>query len=196
MYACVCVTVCMYVCCIPYLVKRRHVAGAGRGLGARLGENRARTVQVIPRQGRRRAHGFLRGPRVGDAGRLRPHRRRVQTLNIRVRHGQGTYCTYTGSRLQRVRLHRADFYRPKRSFGQGNIFTGVCLSTGGGCLLQIFGGSPNFRGGVFFWGGYFLGGFLQIFLGGSSKFSGGGSPPEYSQRSASSHPTGMHSCSL
>ena len=24
------------------------------------------------------------------------------------------------------------FYRPKRSFGQGNVFTGVCLSTGGG----------------------------------------------------------------
>ena len=24
------------------------------------------------------------------------------------------------------------YYRPKRSFGQGNIFTGVCLSTGGG----------------------------------------------------------------
>ena len=60
------------------------------------------------------------------------------------------------------------YYRPKRSFGQGYIFTGVCLSTGGGacskfwggacskffggcllqilggCLLQIFGGSPIF----------------------------------------------------
>ena len=74
------------------------------------------------------------------------------------------------------------YYRPKRSFGQGNIFTSVCLSTGGvpapnfrggacskfsgGCLLQIFGGvpAPNFRGGCL----------LQIFGGGAcSKFSGG-----------------------
>ena len=50
-----------------------------------------------------------------------------------------------------------------------------------------------------------LGGFLQIFGGGppnfwegggcSSKFSrGGGSPPEYGQRLAGTHPTGMHSC--
>ena len=30
-----------------------------------------------------------------------------------------------------------DFYRPQRSCGQGNVFTGVCLSTGGGgCLPQ------------------------------------------------------------
>ena len=32
---------------------------------------------------------------------------------------------------------RRDIYRPQRSCGQGNIFTGVCLSTGGGgCLPQ------------------------------------------------------------
>ena len=37
------------------------------------------------------------------------------------------------------------FYRPQRSCGQGNIFTGVCLSTGGrGGLLP---------GGVCSWGG-------------------------------------------
>ena len=52
------------------------------------------------------------------------------------------------------------FYRPKRSFGQGNIFSsvcqefcpqggGACSKFSGGCLLQIFGGgpAPNFFGG-------------------------------------------------
>ena len=33
----------------------------------------------------------------------------------------------------------------KRSLGQGNMFTGVCLSTGGG--------GPGSRGGVWSWGG-------------------------------------------
>ena len=45
------------------------------------------------------------------------------------------------------------------------------------------GRSPIFRGVSYFFGG------------GSSNFSeGGGSPPEYGQRSAGTHPTGMHSC--
>ena len=75
------------------------------------------------------------------------------------------------------------FYRPKRSFGQGNIFRSVCHSVHrGGGLLQIFGG-----GGV----GCLLqilgGGLLQIF-GGGLQFS------EYGQRSAGTHPTGMQSC--
>ena len=89
--------------------------------------------------------------------------------------------------------HDEDYYRPKRSFGQGNIFTSVCLSTGGGacskfsggCLLQIFGGvpapnfwggpAPNFRGGCLLqiFGGVpapnFRGGLLQI-SGGSPIF--------------------------
>ena len=58
-------------------------------------------------------------------------------------------------------------YRPKRSFGQGNIFRSVCHSVhrggrvvpapnfrggsapnfGGGCLLQIFGGGVSGPGG-------------------------------------------------
>ena len=86
-------------------------------------------------------------------------------------------------------------YRPKRSFGQGYVFTGVCDSVhGGGCLLQIFGGlsAPNFwgvacskfsGGGVCskFWGGVcskFPGGCLLQIFGGvvCSKFSVGGSP--------------------
>ena len=53
---------------------------------------------------------------------------------------------------------------------------------GGGCLVQIFGG----------------GCLLQFFGGGvCSKFSGGGCLLqflEYGQRSAGTHPTGMHSC--
>ena len=56
----------------------------------------------------------------------------------------------------------------------------------GGCLLQIFGGvsAPNFRGGV-----------CSKFSGGvCSKFSGGLQFSEYGQRSAGTHPTGMHSC--
>ena len=95
-------------------------------------------------------------------------------------------------------------YRPKRSFGQGNIFTPVCHSVhrggvcSGGCLLQIFGGvsAPNFSGGLLqIFGGRgesapnFQGGcLLQIFRGVFLQFS------EYGQRSAGTHPTGMHSC--
>ena len=68
-----------------------------------------------------------------------------------------------------------NIYRPKRSFGQGNIFTGVChsfCSQGGG----IFSGGVFFRGGyffggVFFWGGYFFGGY---FFPGGVFFRGGG----------------------
>ena len=85
-------------------------------------------------------------------------------------------------------------YRPKRSFGQGNIFTSVCLSTGGvgiptclagqilggwvsqhalqvrsGGVLQFFGGSP-----IFFWGvvSNFSGG---VWLRGEVK----GGPPNF-----------------
>ena len=68
-------------------------------------------------------------------------------------------------------------YRPKRSFGQGNIFTSVCHSVQGGGRA----GLSNFSGGGG-WG-------VPNFSGG-----GGGSPPEYGQRSAGTHPTGMHSC--
>ena len=90
-------------------------------------------------------------------------------------------------------------YRPKRSFGQGYIFTGVCDSVhGGGCLLQFFGGvsAPIFRGeGICsnFSGGGCL---LQFFGGGGvcSNFSGGLQFSKYGQRSAGTHPTGMHSC--
>ena len=134
-------------------------------------------------------------------------------------------------------------YRPKRSFGQGNIFTPVCHSVhrggggsglGGGCV------PPNFFGGLQFFGGggewclKFFGGGFSNFFGGGEWFGGGGwggggwggvvegevkgeppqfffffwfllslgippplpqdQTPEYGQRLAGTHPTGMHSC--
>ena len=47
----------------------------------------------------------------------------------------------------------------------------------------IFGGVSNFSGGVV--SNFFSGVVSNFFLGGS---------PEYGQRSAGTHPTGMHSC--
>ena len=66
-------------------------------------------------------------------------------------------------------------------------------------VLVLRGVPPIFREGG---SSKFLGGVPPNFREeGSSKFSGGvlqffrgGSPPEYSQRSAGTHPTGMHSC--
>ena len=94
-------------------------------------------------------------------------------------------------------------YRPKRSFGQGNIFTPVCHSVHRGVWSRE--GGLQFFGGVWSWGG------LQFFRGEGLQFFGGlqfffffdfcflwGYPPplEYGQRSADTHPTGMHSCSM
>ena len=74
---------------------------------------------------------------------------------------------------------RFAYYRPKRSFGQGNIFTPVCHSVhrGGGVGIPACLAGQSRRG---------VG--LQFFGGGVSK------TPEYGQRSAGTHPTGMHSC--
>ena len=72
------------------------------------------------------------------------------------------------------------------------IFRGVPFL--GGCSSKFWGG---IFGGVPFGGGYFFGGCLfggVYFLGGC--LFGGVPPPEYGQRSAGTHPTGMHSCSL
>ena len=93
--------------------------------------------------------------------------------------------------------------------GGGRGAPDFALILGGG----LFGGDISSK----FLGGYFFGGVPPNFRGrGSSKFSGGGifggvppnlgggfggsyffgggSPPEYGQRSAGTHPTGMHSC--
>ena len=72
-------------------------------------------------------------------------------------------------------------YRPKRSFGQGNIFTSVCHSFCSRGGVSGPGGFSNFSGGLQFFGGVlqFLGG-LQFFGGvyqffGGLQFWGGGS---------------------
>ena len=60
-------------------------------------------------------------------------------------------------------------------------FSGGCLVRGGVWSRGV----SNFSGGMC----------LQFFGRGSLQiFGGGGSPPEYGQRSAGTHPTGMHSC--
>ena len=65
--------------------------------------------------------------------------------------------------------------------GWSPILGGVVSNFSGGVGLQFFGGGvSNFSGGS------------PIFRGGSN-FRGGGAP-EYGQRSAGTHPTGMHSC--
>ena len=89
---------------------------------------------------------------------------------------------------QNIVVH--NYYQPQRSCGQGNVFTGVCLSTGGGgCLPQCMLG-------------------YQIPLGpgrhppGTRQTPPGpGRPPgkqtaAYGLRAAGTHPTGMHSCFL
>ena len=66
-------------------------------------------------------------------------------------------------------IHRAksislySSYRPKRSFGQGYVFTGVCDSVHGGGVL-------NFSGGVYLPGGYLPGG---VYLPGGCTCQGG-----------------------
>ena len=73
-----------------------------------------------------------------------------------------------------------------------------------GGVSNLCGGSPIFQGVSNFSGGdlqFFEGGSPLIFQGVSSNFSGGlqffgGDSPEYGQRSAGTHPTGMHSCFL
>ena len=93
----------------------------------------------------------------------------------------------------------SNFYRPQRSCGQGNIFTGVCLSTGGGgCLPQCMLGchtppgmeNPPPPAPPIGW-----------------RTPPDGEPPRmetppekqtpaYGLRAAGTHPTGMHSCFL
>ena len=59
----------------------------------------------------------------------------------------------------------------KRSLGQGNMFTGVCLSTG----VSSRGGVPGPRGGA------------------CCRGVPGGDPPT-ATAAGGTHPTGMHSC--
>ena len=85
--------------------------------------------------------------------------------------------------------------------GGSPIFLGVRWGLkffGGGCLQFFGGGVSNFSGGSPIFGGVSnWGGCLQFFWGGFSNFSGGlqfFGGGVYGQRSAGTHPTGMHSC--
>ena len=82
--------------------------------------------------------------------------------------------------------------------GGSPIFRGALVPRGlqffGG--LQFFKGVSNFLGGLrgdphnFFWGGNFF--LISAFFGDTPPSQD--QPPEHGQRSAGTHPTGMHSC--
>ena len=102
------------------------------------------------------------------------------------------------------------FYRPQRSCGQGNVFTGVCLSTGG-CLPQCMLGchGPPGSGRHPPWDQGDPPGTRQTPLGpgrppgtrqtppwdqADTTPPPGKQTPAYGLRAAGTHPTGMHSC--
>ena len=74
-----------------------------------------------------------------------------------------------------------------------------CKSVLGGCLSNFSGGVSNFSGGEVkvkagppnFLGGNF---FLFLLSMGIHRLPPPDQTPEYGQRSAGTHPTGMHSC--
>ena len=80
-------------------------------------------------------------------------------------------------------------YRPQRSCGQGNVFTGVCLSTGGGgCLPQCMLGCqtpPDQADTPPDKADHPLG---------PGRHPPRKQTPAYGLRAADTHPTGMHSC--
>ena len=105
--------------------------------------------------------GVIR-PERDPSSRMTFMRIRYNFLGIRDRTLNFILCKFQN------RNSKYSFYRPQRSCGQGNIFTGVCLSTGGGCVLSprgylvwgVYlvlrgvwsGGGGVVLGGVWFWG--------------------------------------------
>ena len=80
------------------------------------------------------------------------------------------------------------YYRPQRSCGQGNVFTGVCLSTGGEgvCLSACWDARPPQDQ-------------ADTPLTRQTPLDQADPPsekqtPAYGLRAAGTHPTGMHSC--
>ena len=65
-------------------------------------------------------------------------------------------------------------YRP----GEGNVFTGVCLLTGGSWEGDLHGGGLPWEGD----------------LHGGGGLHGGTDSPPYGKPAVGTHPTGMHSC--
>ena len=127
---------------------------------------------------------------------FQPMLRKITVSIHKIELQSGNVCNIAVVRLPLIcctmkRICRFYVYRPKRSFGQGNIFTSVCqefCSRGGGVWSDPGGVSaPNFRGGVCSkfslqifggWGGCLL----QIFGGGrvsAPNFWGGVSAPNF-----------------
>ena len=73
------------------------------------------------------------------------------------------------------------FYRPQTKLREGNVFTGVCDSVHGGCLLP----------GGLVPGGLLLGGLCLLPGGVWSRRVPGGDPPTATV-AGGTHPTGMH----
>ena len=99
-------------------------------------------------------------------------------------------------------LHKAsDFMKTtvitarKRNLGQGNMFTGVCLSTGGCLVWGVPGLGDAWSGGCLVGGVPGPGG---AWLGGVPGPGGGGGlhqmPPWTATAAGGTHLTGMHSC--
>ena len=133
-----------------------------------------------------------------------PHRSALSSSLLDV-----TDCIcHEGTKFCSLRSH----YRPQTKFGQGNMFTGVCLSTGGcglvgggawsrGCLIW---GVSGPWGGVCSWGALVRGvpglgglpgpevpGWGMPRPGGSALEGASWRPPD---GYCCGHPTGMHSC--
>ena len=118
-------------------------------------------------------------------------RRQPSQTNISVLSWKITACTMYNIQRARVTIEffvtsnsALCFWRHEIFTGRNEVLAKVIFSQASVCpqggvsargVLQILGGVLFFGGGVA----------LQIF--------GGGSPPEYGQRSAGTHPTGMHS---
>ena len=101
------------------------------------------------------------------------------------------------------------FYRPQRSCGQGNVFTGVCLSTGWGCLPQCMLGCHTPLDGHPPPGWRTPPGWRPPWMENPPRMENhpldgdppgwrtpppGKQTPAYGLRAAGTHPTGMHSC--
>ena len=89
------------------------------------------------------------------------------------------------------------FTARKRSLGQGNMFKGVCLSTGG-CLLLggAWSGGCLLRG-CLVWGAWSSGGWARgVWFRGVPAPDGGAwwRPPRMATAADGTHPAGMHSC--
>ena len=86
-------------------------------------------------------------------------------------------------------------YRPQRSC-EGYVFTGVCLSTVGECLVPgglLLGGCLLWRG-VCSWGGGLVPGRAWSWGVGIPECTEADPPGEMAAPADGTHPTGMHSC--